>query len=843
MRWGFGKHSATNRDPAVLETQPPVRPAVADWRRVPPLGLTVARQPVLVGAALLGTPDVPGTRPILGRSVKDRERARSRQSGADAATPSGRVVGLVVPNAPPEAALGEADNPNASRGGPASELPPRAHWRPTARTAAAKQHPVLVKAVDDFVGTPQLADTPYTSSAWLRMIQGYRRLATDQDTGASDSLPGLTQATKPDGGSVATWSSTVAFAPPRAEQSRAPRPAAESERPRKLSLAESRRLGIGPPLHRGSGTADDEGGPDQVGSAEIPDEPAGRGGYEDGPDSATEPARGEEHGAADPAEVATGLLAARRAAGVERTPVPDRDSPPDHGRPDTRLEHAAAGKPAGPDADQRREPPRQPPAQSPQSSRSALSPPSTRARRPRTPVSPLVRPPGQPLPLGPADGAPEAHPHDQRRAAAAATGQGGPGRFESRRDAGQQATAGPVTPVVVAPVYRAATTASPSPATRRPASAPAAEPLVHRSPAAQPTVTQAAPAVAAPSAPEAPVPPVPPPPAAPEPPVVPAAPPVPGGALPWQSEDSAAPFAFPGLPPFAFPPGAAGRSAWPAQTPGWAVGGMQPPGAAGPAAPSDQPPGQAEEAAVPYDLADMLRRLHGIDVSDVAVDRSSDAGREARAAGARAFTRDQQVGLPSDEGPFERPQTRALLAHELTHVAQQRALGPSLPAEDSAHGAALEAEAAAVEWRVLGHDTSATVIPLQRLRHAAPLLPAAAFSSAADATTAPVQRQVETLTGIAGNAFDPFALLPHQGPAPAPPAESGSTAQQPAAGAAAGSEAAEEAAKESGKRVLDLDDYKAVSQFTNDIYRQVHARLRHELLVGRERSGLLSDFR
>lgn len=45
------------------------------------------------------------------------------------------------------------------------------------------------------------------------------------------------------------------------------------------------------------------------------------------------------------------------------------------------------------------------------------------------------------------------------------------------------------------------------------------------------------------------------------------------------------------------------------------------------------------------------------------------------------------------------------------------------------------------------------------------------------------------------------------------------------------------------QKPLDLDDPDAVERFTDDLYRRVHDRLRHDLLIGRERAGLLSDFR
>src|SRR6185437_2622693 len=148
--------------------------------------------------------------------------------------------------------------------------------------------------------------------------------------------------------------------------------------------------------------------------------------------------------------------------------------------------------------------------------------------------------------------------------------------------------------------------------------------------------------------------------------------------------------------------------------------------------------------------------------SDVTVSRGAQAGREADALGARAFARDSEIVLPPGAGPLERPQTRALLAHELTHVAQQRLLGPTLPPEDSAAGAVLERAAVAAERRVLGQaepdrvSWSSVAAPV--LVHAPPQQ----SSPAPVAASAGVQRQGEDLAELpwAANAFDPLALLP-----------------------------------------------------------------------------------
>jgi hypothetical protein len=101
--------------------------------------------------------------------------------------------------------------------------------------------------------------------------------------------------------------------------------------------------------------------------------------------------------------------------------------------------------------------------------------------------------------------------------------------------------------------------------------------------------------------------------------------------------------------------------------------------------------------AVPPDLASALRKGTHVDVSAIPVHRGPEASAEARALGARAFTRGGEVFLPAEAGPLDSPRARGLLAHELVHAVQQRTLGPTLPSPDSAAGQALEAEAVAVE--------------------------------------------------------------------------------------------------------------------------------------------------
>ena len=81
----------------------------------------------------------------------------------------------------------------------------------------------------------------------------------------------------------------------------------------------------------------------------------------------------------------------------------------------------------------------------------------------------------------------------------------------------------------------------------------------------------------------------------------------------------------------------------------------------------------------------------------VRIRRGSEANELAGALEARAFTHAGEIYLPDSHGPLSGQKAQSLLAHEMTHVAQQRRLGSSLPHEDTAQGQQLEAQAAAAE--------------------------------------------------------------------------------------------------------------------------------------------------
>jgi hypothetical protein len=105
-----------------------------------------------------------------------------------------------------------------------------------------------------------------------------------------------------------------------------------------------------------------------------------------------------------------------------------------------------------------------------------------------------------------------------------------------------------------------------------------------------------------------------------------------------------------------------------------------------PAEPEAAPPGEGASVRAEVGMA------YGLDLDEVPVDRSRAGALAAHQAGARAFTTESGIVIPAEAGSLDGGPGAALLAHELTHVAQRR-LGGDAPDEDSPAGRALEAEA------------------------------------------------------------------------------------------------------------------------------------------------------
>jgi hypothetical protein len=290
--------------------------------------------------------------------------------------------------------------------------------------------------------------------------------------------------------------------------------------------------------------------------------------------------------------------------------------------------------------------------------------------------------------------------------------------------------------------------------------------------------------------------------------------------------------------------------------------------------------------AVPQRVASEFQRLHATDVRHVPVLRGPLATRLARALDARALTARGQVILPDEAGGLDDPETQALLAHELVHHAQQR-VGVALPGESSPDGRRMEQAAVATERWFRGEH-----VPMAHLR-----LPAAR-SAGVSASAEPgdhvqhlveevVEQRYEQVQADAQRAPLASALSgagthpQHGAPFPVPDMNSAPTTTGPTIprapvtvrSAATGlpgvlerfaevrrsvglpeqvklmSDETERELRDTlrqirGKRseaypssALDLDELAA------RLYGRIRGSLRHELLVDRERSGLLADFR
>lgn len=127
-----------------------------------------------------------------------------------------------------------------------------------------------------------------------------------------------------------------------------------------------------------------------------------------------------------------------------------------------------------------------------------------------------------------------------------------------------------------------------------------------------------------------------------------------------------------------------------------------PDGATGPAAgPTVDPPVGAAPSTptvpVSESVREAVRAVTGTDVSTAPVLRSAEVSHRAQAIDARAFTEGATAHIPSSIGALDEGAGSGLLAHELTHVVQQRAMGDRTPEEDSPLGRRFEAEAQTAE--------------------------------------------------------------------------------------------------------------------------------------------------
>ncbi|MSW44200.1 MAG: DUF4157 domain-containing protein, partial [Actinobacteria bacterium] len=103
-------------------------------------------------------------------------------------------------------------------------------------------------------------------------------------------------------------------------------------------------------------------------------------------------------------------------------------------------------------------------------------------------------------------------------------------------------------------------------------------------------------------------------------------------------------------------------------------------------------PGGARSVAVPEHVRQAVRESAGTAPSEVVVHEGGRAEALTRSVNAEAFTRDGEIFLAAD-APLDSPRGQQLLAHELTHVVQQKGGAERMPAEHTAEGQDLEAGA------------------------------------------------------------------------------------------------------------------------------------------------------
>lgn len=251
------------------------------------------------------------------------------------------------------------------------------------------------------------------------------------------------------------------------------------------------------------------------------------------------------------------------------------------------------------------------------------------------------------------------------------------------------------------------------------------------------------------------------------------------------------------------------------------------------------PPPAADDAdpvveAVPDELTVLFRRDLGVDVAAIPVHRGRSVSRQAAALGARAFARGGEVFLPGPAGPLTARPVRALLAHELAHAVQQRVLGAGQPSPESADGRELEDAALAVEDWVAGHGSAPASLVHRSAGLVAPgELPAdvTQLSGAAE----PENREPSSWTLENGFGTGRPATAERDEDAGAGRAVAAAFQQiadlrESVAGLRARQDAPDE------PHTLDL------GEVAGRLYEYVRTRLRAELIIDRERAGLLADF-
>ena len=182
------------------------------------------------------------------------------------------------------------------------------------------------------------------------------------------------------------------------------------------------------------------------------------------------------------------------------------------------------------------------------------------------------------------------------------------------------------------------------------------------------------------------------------------------------------------------------------------------------------------------------------------------------------MTMDGRVSIPASVGSLDQGQGRAVLAHELVHLQQQRTLGSAMPTPGSESAHRLEAAARTAE----AHES------WQDLALARPASPVGGATEAVE-----VARPAGALPAPAFHA----AMQMAEGDAPPPAADSAAGSASIASTSQAGA-----APATPGGAAAQLSD-RDMDEMLRKLYPRLRRHLTSELLVARERAGVLADLR
>lgn len=126
-----------------------------------------------------------------------------------------------------------------------------------------------------------------------------------------------------------------------------------------------------------------------------------------------------------------------------------------------------------------------------------------------------------------------------------------------------------------------------------------------------------------------------------------------------------------------------------------------------PQTPKVATPSRGRVIQVPDEVRRAVASSAGSAPDTVTVHEGEHADEQAREVNAHAFTRDGEVFLASDAS-LDTPRGQALLAHELTHVVQQKGGAERMPAEGTRDASAHEAAAERAEQALGGSPVSPT---------------------------------------------------------------------------------------------------------------------------------------